>query len=315
MPFRPPQSSHIAALSLLAALLMASSSASAHSPSKFDSDYDYPTAGIEQIRKQNLHYVIKYSEDDALCQPLLKFYNAHRLDRDDDNEPSMIEDQFGAELKSPGPTFLLGGTPWWHKVYPDLNIYNNGQLRTVIVNYYDGSIHRDDNFSDATSQIVIIKPGATLKTRERYFTTGGPNEGISYGDYVNFNDGPYEIYVNDESSEFEINTAYTETDHYGISLEGYELTKYPGLEQIKKEEMAQLELIHSDHNFLKDHPRNFEFIVPPLTSGNYSQHVVLKNGSVFIVARDWKRLPGSYIVVYSVEPSKHLNDMCYLELE
>ena len=116
-----------------------------------------PTRGLGQA-KSAIAFGEKSENRSPVAYPasLLNFYNAHLANRDS-LKYGYVEDRFGSALHAPGgPTFLIDGTPWWHEVFPKLNIYSDGILRTVIIHDYD-FIHAEEE--TLQSQLLVLNPG------------------------------------------------------------------------------------------------------------------------------------------------------------
>jgi hypothetical protein len=233
-------------------------------------------------------YTLIMSENDALCRPLLDFYNAHVSD-DDDYEAGYIEDRFNSDLQPPGPVLLIGNHPWqeyglllWQEeIFPALNIYNDGRPRTVIIRDFGLNVY----FVTFQSQLMVTKPGKNMPARKL----------ASY---------------DEKDPAFELSVDFTEG---GVSPNGtddshvYYLRKYPGLAQLFEQSEDEAQRLRENRyiSHLTD---------VPMIGQSVAQRVVVLAGYVFITARERIKEPQSHIIVYALRSDALIHDTCYFEL-
>src|SRR4029079_10871295 len=101
------------------------------------------------------------SRDDKLCSTMRDFYNRH-IRNFDDQRDGYIEEQFADELDGTGVEFVFENKGWrpdslastiWNQVLQSLDIYNDGNLRTVVVQ--DRPI---STFLSQYSNLYILNP-------------------------------------------------------------------------------------------------------------------------------------------------------------
>jgi hypothetical protein len=231
-----------------------------------------------------MQYRVVMSEDDELCKPLLAFYNAHlAVHGDGDYGLGFIEDRFGSTLHEPGPVFLLS-TPWWHQVFQNLDIYNDGYVQTVIVNVF--SINAQ--LVTLQSQLLIIQPDAL-----------NPFKPLEGPHYINEKDPVLEQWV-------DFAEGGSSVDYVGRS-HPYLLRKYPGFDKMFESAERGKKLLRED--------RDPGMIVElPAIGQSVSQHIVLLQGKVFVSARERFWVPKSKILLYALNSARMIDDTCYFEL-
>lgn len=122
----------------------------------------YAAARAPAARPAAPQYNVLVSRDEKLCITLRDFYNRHLRDRDSETT-GYIEDQFGREMQGTDIQFLRESENWrpprdllWAQAFLALDIYNDGTSHAVIV------VDRGINVSFGTffSEILVLKPGS-----------------------------------------------------------------------------------------------------------------------------------------------------------
>ena len=231
-----------------------------------------PVAG--KTNTHSMHYSIIMSENDALCGPLQKFYNAHLSD-EDDMEKGYIEDRLGEQLNDPSLHFLIGDHPfhdvpndWQDQLFHTIDIYNNGNNRDVIIR--DAGINW--KFITFQSQLLVLKKAANAPR-------------LTFNTY-NERDPAFEVSV--DFSKGGSSTNQTKLDPT------YSLRKYPHFAQL-------MEKIAPNSNV-------------PIIGQGMAQRIVVSQGRVFVSARERGKEPHSKVLVYALDATGAINDTCYLEL-